>query len=75
MLLPKDVSPINSLYFNGGNIIKILKKHKELGFIELFLETKASSKISMGIFALSLDWLYLAAVVRYNENEKIELCF
>lgn len=74
MLLPKDINPRNSLYFNGGHIIQALKKHKELSFMELFFETKMTSDISIAIFVLSLDWLYLAAIVCYNKNGKIELC-
>lgn len=74
MLLPKDINPINSLYFNGGYIIQALKKYKELSFMELFFEIKMTSDISIAIFALSLDWLYLAAIVCYNKNGKIELC-
>lgn len=74
MLLPKDINPRNSLYFNGGYIIQALRKNKELSFMELFFEIKLTWKISMAIFALSLDWLFLASIVHYNESGKIELC-
>jgi len=68
------VHPVNSLYFNGAVIIKALKLKGSLTFMELFLEIKAIRDMPISLFVLSLDWLYLASVVHYNDNEKIELC-
>jgi hypothetical protein len=74
MLLPKDINPKDSLFFHGGPVIQALKIHKELSFMDLFLELKTTRDIPMPLFALTLDWLYLADIVRFNKNEKIELC-
>lgn len=74
MLLPKDIHPTNSLYFNGACIIKALKKNKALSFMDLLAETRISHEIPIALFALSLDWLFLASIVQYNKNDEIELC-
>lgn len=74
MLLPKDIHPTNSLYFNGAFIIKALKTKNTLGFMDLFMETRSLHDMPIAIFALSLDWLFLASIVQYNSNAEIELC-
>ena len=74
MLLPKDIHPTNSLYFNGAHIIKALKKNKPLGFMDLLMETRILHEMPIALFALSLDWLFLASVVQYNSKDEIELC-
>lgn len=74
MLLPKDIHPKNSLYFNGAYILKALKKYKALRFMDLFMETRLLHEIPIALFVLSLDWLFLASIVRYNDNNEIELC-
>jgi hypothetical protein len=73
-LLPKDIHPTNSLYFNGAYIIKALKEKKALGFMDLFMEARTLHEMPIALFALSLDWLFLASIVQYNKNAEIELC-
>jgi hypothetical protein len=73
MLLPKDVHPMNSLYFNGAYIIKALRDSRSMGFMDLYLATKELRDMPIAIFVLALDWLFLAAVVRNNHGH-VELC-
>lgn len=40
MLLPKDIHPKDSLYYNGGFIIDTLKRFDEIELMDLFYETK-----------------------------------
>ena len=73
MLLPKDVHPENSLYFNGAYIIKALSEAQTLGFMDLYLATRELREMPIALFVLALDWLYLASIVRDNSGI-IELC-
>jgi hypothetical protein len=73
MLLPKDVRPENSLYFNGALIIKSIKSAGPMRFMDLYLITREYHEMPIAIFVLALDWLYLASIVR-NSNGLIELC-
>lgn len=73
MLLPKDVRPENSLYFNGAFVIKALKKTGPMRFMDLYLFTREHQEMPLAIFVLALDWLYLASIVRDNDGV-IELC-
>ena len=73
MLLPKDVRPENSLYFNGAFIIKTIKTNGAMRFMDLYLSTRERQDMPIALFVLALDWLYLASIVR-NSDGVIELC-
>ncbi|WP_241971664.1 ABC-three component system middle component 6 [Yersinia intermedia] len=72
MLLPKDIHPKDCLYYNGGFIIDVLKSFGEIELIELFCETVKTTEMSISIFILSLDWLFLIGIVELNSNGNLE---
>jgi len=73
MLLPKDVRPQNSLYFNGAFIIKAIKKSGPKGFMDLYLATREHQDMSIAVFVLALDWLFVASIVSSSDGV-IDLC-
>lgn len=75
MLLPEDIHPENSLYFSGAIVLKCLRKLQAATFMDLFVATQDLRTMSMPIFVLSLDWLFLADCVQKNSNGMYELCF
>lgn len=72
MLLPRDILPTNSLYFVGGYVISSLKENNNIKLLELYLITKEKIKVSISIFILSLDWLFLIGVVMENKEGNLE---
>jgi hypothetical protein len=74
MLLPEDVHPINSLYFNGAHVLEALRRHKEVKLIDLYLEMRARQELPMPLFVLTLDWLFLADLATMNSSGNIEPC-
>jgi hypothetical protein len=74
MLLPDNIHPEHSIYYNGAFVLKILQKKKKIELLELFKEVKEISKMSFPIFILCLDWLYLINIAE-QEDGKITLCF
>ncbi len=74
MLLPKDIHPHNSLYYNGGLVLQLIKENNHLSFMEVFLELKKIHNTSMPLFVLTLDWLFLANIISFNEEGNIKLC-
>lgn len=74
MLLPDDIHPNLSLYYNGGLVLEALGKLHESALLDLFVETRKSHDVTMPIFVLSLDWLFLADLVQFNPHGNIELC-
>ena len=76
MLLPDNVHPESTLMFNGALILKELKKTGEASLLDLFAYTRTNSKmpITMPLFVLSLDWLFLVECVAFNDQGNIALC-
>lgn len=74
MLLPEDVHPTNSLYFNGAYVLEALRRVEKISLVELFIESRKLREMQMPIFVLTLDWLFLAGLVSCNASGNIELC-
>jgi hypothetical protein len=76
MLLPDNVHPESTLWFNGALILKELKKTGEASLLDLFADTRTNAKtaITMPLFVLSLDWLFVTKCVDFNDQGKIALC-
>lgn len=74
MLLPDNVHPENTLMYNGALIVKALKISGEATLLDLYLEAKKDSRMTMALFVLSLDWLFLVDCVTFNENGRVALC-
>jgi hypothetical protein len=73
MLLPDNIHPENSIYYNGAIVLEVLKKRRSFSFLDLYREVKELSNMSFPVYVLSLDWLYLIDIAKLK-NGKIELC-
>lgn len=73
MLLPENIHPENTVYYNGYIILRVLMKNKTTELLELYHEVKKLKNMTYPIFTFSLDWLFLANIVELK-NGKIELC-
>lgn len=74
MLLPDNIQPELSIYYNGGIVLANLKNNPKQDLIELYSNIKKNHELTFSLFLLSLDWLYLIEVAKYNERGEIELC-
>ncbi|GKS14884.1 hypothetical protein YDYSY3_58840 [Paenibacillus chitinolyticus] len=74
MLLPDNIHPTLSIYYNGSLVIKELKLKAKQQVFELYQEVKANNDMSFSTFILSLDWLYLIDVAKVNKDGWVELC-
>ena len=73
MLLPDNIHPENSVYYNGAIVLEVLQKNPSIEMLELYNLVKKIRNISFPLFILSLDWLYLIDISNLNK-EKVELC-
>jgi len=73
MLLPDNIHPANSLYYNGALVLQVLQQNGKLDMMELYQRVKVVKKMSFPVFVLCLDWLYLISVAELNEG-RVELC-
>jgi hypothetical protein len=74
MLLPDNIHPQYSIYYNGAIVLKALQDSNESDILDLYLTVKNENNMSYSIFVLCLDWLYLINAAELN-NGKVELCF
>lgn len=72
MLLPDNLQPELSIYYNGAIVLEELQIRPVQAIIDLYEHVRSS--MSFQIFLLCLDWLYLIDVARINERGEVELC-
>ena len=74
MLLPDNVHPELSIYYNGGIILNELKRISSQNIMDLFSNVKKINKMSFSVFVLTLDWLYLIQVAKIDEEGTVKTC-
>jgi len=73
MLLPDNIHPENSIFYNGAFILQVLYKDNGLELLKLYHEVKEIRNMSFPVFILCIDWLYIANIAEVK-NGRVELC-
>ena len=74
MLLPDNIHPQNSIYYNGAFVLQELQEQKGQNLMDLYQNVKSKRDLSFPTFILCLDWLFLLDVAELNDNGRINLC-
>ena len=74
MLLPDNIHPELSIYYNGSVIVTELNKIPSQKILELYYNVKKSNDMSFSVFVLSLDWLYLIKLAQIDEKGVVRKC-
>lgn len=74
MLLPENFHPKQSIYFNGAMVLAALENGNKLSLLDLYLASRQRHEMSLPVFLLSLDWLYLINAIALNSEGTVELC-
>lgn len=72
MLLPDNINPEYSIYFQSSLVLKEIDNCNR--FEELYQIVNKKHGINYRIFCLCLDWLYLANIVKINDDGEIVQC-
>lgn len=77
MIINKDINPERDLYYLGAKVIEILSSSEDprVVFFDVFEKLNNLEAVSVNLFALTLDWLYLAGAITDSENGNIVKCF
>lgn len=76
MIVSKDISPGRDVYYLGARIIDIILVEPEsIGFFDVYEKINESDGVSMNLYALTLDWLYIVGVIENSGNGNIKKCF
>lgn len=73
MLLPDNIHPENSIYYNASLALKILQEHDKLDMLDLYQKISKTKNISFPVYILCLDWLYIINVAELKKGE-VKLC-
>lgn len=74
MLLPDAIHPEQSIYYNGAFVLQALREQRVMDLLDLYLDTQKYRQMTMPVFVLCLDWLYLLNLVSLNNQGSVELC-
>jgi hypothetical protein len=74
MLLPDNIHPEQSIYYNGAFVLQALREQCVTDLLDLYARTQTYRKMTMPVFVLCLDWLFLLNLVSLNKQGGVELC-
>lgn len=74
MLLPDNIHPQLSIYYNGSLILKELNRLAKQQVLDLYESIKSKYNMSFAIFMLCLDWLYLIDSAKIDDDGWVVLC-
>lgn len=76
MIIGTDTNPKNQIYYIGGLILDILKREtsKSFSYDDVFELLNRKQKVSINLYTLSLDWLYMLKTISLN-NKGLVKCF
>ena len=55
MLLPNNIAPEDSIYYNGAIVLDIVQREHRISLANLFCEVNKSKSLSFSMFLLCLD--------------------
>jgi hypothetical protein len=73
MLLPDNIHPENSIYYNGALVLQVLQNKQRFDLINLYQEVRRMKELTFPVFILCLDWLYIANIAEVKDG-RVELC-
>lgn len=77
MIISKDINPERDFYYLGAKTIEILSttEDKAIDFFSVFEALKSSEDISLNLFTLTLDWLFIIGAINKSHKGYIVKCF
>ncbi len=77
MIVNKNTNPERDLYYLGGKVIEVLNSYtiNEIDYFDLFVSVNKSNKVSLNLYSLVLDWLFILGVIKKGNKGLIIKCF
>ena len=77
MIINKNTNPERDLYYLGGKVIEVINSFakNEIDYFDLFHSVNKSDKVSLNLFSLVLDWLFILGVIKKGNKGLIIKCF
>jgi len=74
MLLPDNILPEHSIFYNGSLVLLELQKETSQSLLELYNNVRIQTPMTFPTFVLCLDWLFLIDAATLGDRGKVELC-
>lgn len=74
MLLPDNIHPEDCIYYLGAFVLQAVRQNPSLDLLDLYQHARRLREMSMPVFILCLDWLFLLGLLALNDQGKVELC-
>lgn len=71
MLLPINVNPESTIYYQGSFVLNEIKSAKRIRLLELYTTVCKTHPMTISVFLLCLDWLYLVELATTNEQGEV----
>lgn len=77
MIVNNNISPERDLYYLGAKLIEIMinQEDDEVDYFELYQKVNSSLSISISLYTLVLDWLFIIGLINNPKNGTITKCF
>lgn len=77
MIVDKNINPERDLYYLGGILIDVLsqKKGNAIDYMDLYKLFNQKQKITINLYSLTLDWLFILGLIAKGEHGRIKKCF
>ncbi len=77
MIVNKNTNPERDLYYLGGKVIEVLNSFtkNEIDYFDLFHSVNKTNKVSLNLYSLVLDWLFILGVIKKGNKGLIIKCF
>jgi len=77
MIVNKNIHPERDLYYLGAKAIEVMNSSKKIewDYFDLFSDLNQQQKISINLFSLVLDWLFILQIITKSNNGRIRRCF
>lgn len=74
MLLPNDIHPERTVYYNGAYVLEALNEMSSASVLGLYERVRLKQMMTLPMFILCLDWLYLLQLIALDEGGKVTRC-
>lgn len=76
MIVSKDINPVRDVYYLGAKIIEIISDDADIiDFLDIYKKLNSFEKVSMNLYSLTLDWLYILGAIESSAKGNIKKCF
>ena len=74
MLIPDNIHPEKSIYYNGSFVLQALQTQKRQSLMDLYQNVRQLRTMTFPVFVLCLDWLFLINVAVLDSDGEVQLC-